>query len=245
MRSKSKARVAPLFKSFGEAFRYWHKPAPTVDVAPTKPQRIPLDWVIRASVDPMTQPVEAEVRKFLQIVSDQAKRAIGDKARPGVLQLSRIDPRVEDAKLVPSRFFVGDVEAMAKLAIGDAKAGHNVYVEARTVRLDVRGKQRGSLKDTAYVFALVIDSDADKGFAGNANAEPSLITESSPGNRHLWYFLTEAVTADVAHKIGKAIRAQPAPTTIPVIPCSLTESQARRTFPISPSATEGAKSRRP
>ena len=51
---------------------------------------------------------------------------------------------LDEDNVVPSRFQIGDVEAMVKVAIDDANAGHNVYIEARTVRCELRGKRRGS-----------------------------------------------------------------------------------------------------
>jgi len=67
--------------------------------------------------------------------------------------------------LIPSRYQLGDVDGMVKNALADSEAGANAYVEARFVASDLRGKKRGELKDTIAVFALVIDSDADKGMA--------------------------------------------------------------------------------
>jgi hypothetical protein len=156
--------------------------------------------------DQSARAFEPEVRKFLAIISAQAERAIGDVDRPGFLQLSRVHPTATG--LVPSRFVIGNVDAMVKLAVSDANAGHNVYVEARTVRQEVRGKGRGELKDTEWVFALVIDSDADKGMdAGALPLEPSLIVQSSSGNFRYWYFVDQAIRADQAKIIGAAIRA--------------------------------------
>ena len=54
---------------------------------------------------------------------------------------------------------------MTQDAIAFGATGHNVYIEGRTVRADLRGNKRGDFKDTAWVFALVIDSDNDKGRA--------------------------------------------------------------------------------
>ena len=96
---------------------------------------------------------------------------------------------------------------MIKTAIGDAAAGHNVYIEARTVRADLRGNQRGTLTDTVLVFGLVADCDADKGKGGNITVRPSLVIETSPGNFHYWYLFTHAISATKAKIIGDAIRA--------------------------------------
>jgi hypothetical protein len=148
---------------------------------------------------------EATVRQFIEIISAHARQAINGAGPPGVLQLSRLNPL--DERLVPSRFTLDDVESMVRTAVGDALAGHNVYIEARTVRDGLRGAQRGGLEDTAWVWGLVVDCDADKGKAGNVTVRPSLVVETSPGNFHLWYLFTRAIPADQAKVIGDAIRA--------------------------------------
>jgi len=152
-----------------------------------------------------TQVDEATVRQFIEIIAAHARQAINGAGPPGVLQLSRLNPL--DERLVPSRFTLDDVENMVKTAVGDALAGHNVYIEARTVRDGLRGAQRGGLEDTAWVWGLVVDCDADKGKAGNVTVRPSLVVETSPGNFHLWYLFTRAIPADQAKVIGDAIRA--------------------------------------
>jgi hypothetical protein len=148
---------------------------------------------------------EATVRQFIEIIAAHARQAINGAGPPGVLQLSRLNPL--DERLVPSRFTLDDVESMVRTAVGDALAGHNVYIEARTVRDGLRGAQRGGLEDTAWVWGLVVDCDADKGKAGNVTIRPSLVVETSPGNFHLWYLFTRAIPADQAKVIGDAIRA--------------------------------------
>jgi hypothetical protein len=54
------------------------------------------------------------------------------------------------------------------------------------------------------VFALMIDSDADRGRGWNGDA--SLIVETSPGNRQYWYFLDEAISAGEARHVGAGMR---------------------------------------
>ena len=148
---------------------------------------------------------EATVRQFIQIISEHAVRTINGNGSTGVLQLSRINPSDEE-KVVPSRFQIDDIEHMVQTALNDANAGHNVYIEARTVRTDLRGKKRGELNDTVWVLGLVVDSDADKNKAGNVTARPSLAVETSPGNYHLWYLFDRAIPAAQARTIGEAIR---------------------------------------
>ena len=115
------------------------------------------------------------VRQFLEIINAQAKRAISDAGQPGVLQMSRLHPSKET--LVPSRFKIGDIDGMVKVALADAKNQHNVYLEGRTVRVDLKGSKRGSAADTAWVFALTTNSDDDKGKAAAVILQPSLVVE--------------------------------------------------------------------
>jgi hypothetical protein len=148
---------------------------------------------------------EATVRQFIEIISAHTLRVVNGGGPRGVLQLCRINPTNES--VVPSRFSLGDVENMVRTAIGDALAGHNVYIESRTVRDDLRGNKRGSLEDTAWVFGLVADCDADKNKGGSITVRPSLVIETSPGNFHFWYLFTRAISATQAKLIGDAIRA--------------------------------------
>ena len=148
---------------------------------------------------------EATVRQFIEIIAAHARQAINGAGPPGVLQLSRLNPL--DTNPIPSRFTLDDIENMVKTAVADALAGHNAYIEARTVREDLRGNRRGEIGDTAWVFGLVVDADADKGKAGNVTVRPSLVIETSPGNFHYWYLLTRAIPWAQAQVIGDAIRA--------------------------------------
>jgi RecA-family ATPase len=145
------------------------------------------------------------VREFLQIISDQAKAATAGLERPGLLQMSRLHPTSE--QLVPSRFLIGDVEHMVGVAVSDSEAGHNVYIEGRTVREDLRGGARGTLADTRAVFAIIVDSDADKEIGWQPTVPPSMTVETSPGNFQFWFFLREAVTAEIGKALGERIRA--------------------------------------
>jgi AAA domain/IclR helix-turn-helix domain len=146
------------------------------------------------------------VREFLYIIVAQAKAALAGIDRPGFLQLSRLHPTSET--LVPSRFSIGDVESMINTAIADSDAGHNVYLEGRTIREDApRGNGRGKLEDTAAVFALVVDSDADKQMGWTPNVRVSMTVATSPGNFQFWLFLREGVSAEVGKRLGELIRA--------------------------------------
>ena len=119
-----------------------------------------------------------------------------------MLQLFRINP-FDEKVAVPCRFQLDDVDHLVKTALTDAAAGHNVYIEARTVRDDLKGNKRGELEDTVWVLGLVVDSDADKGKGGNVTAKPSLAVETSRGNYHLWYLFDRAIPAAQARAIGE------------------------------------------
>jgi hypothetical protein len=155
----------------------------------------------------MTAIVDAgEIERFLKIISGhlaELTKKAGTNA-PGVLNLCRISPLDSD-KVLTQPFAVDDAKHMIEAAVADA-AHLNVYVETRTVRPGLRGC-RGGHNDTRYVFALVIDSDADKSKACNLSVRPSLTVETSPGNHHFWFFLSRAICADEAKVIGDAMRA--------------------------------------
>lgn len=148
---------------------------------------------------------EAEIRKFLEAIHAQAARAFEGASQPGRLQLVRIHPLSEDA--VAQRFRIGDVDAMTRAAVQDAAAGHNVYVEARTISESAPRKGRGRIEDTRGVFALVVDSDTDKKRAGKLSVRPSISVETSPENAHHWLFLEKALPPDEARALGDALRA--------------------------------------
>lgn len=122
-----------------------------------------------------------------------------------MLQLFPINP-FDEKVAVPCRFRLDDVDHLVQTALTDAAAGHNVYIEARTVRDDLKGNKRGELEDTVWVLGLVVNSDADKGKGGNVTAKPSLAVETSRGNYHLWYLFDRAIPAPQARAIGEGIR---------------------------------------
>jgi putative DNA primase/helicase len=148
---------------------------------------------------------EGAVREFVTTISTLAVKLAEMSGKPGFLQLSRLN--CVDDKMVPSRFRIDDPEAIIKAATVDAGAGFNVYIEARTVRADLRGPTRGTLADTEFVFALVIDADNDKGKGGVVSICPSLVVETSSGNFHYWLFFNRPVSAKQGKEIGDAIRA--------------------------------------
>jgi DNA-binding Lrp family transcriptional regulator len=57
------------------------------------------------------------------------------------------------------------------------------------------------------VFALVVDSDNDKGAGWTPTVPTSLAVETSPGNAHFWFFLETAVNATTGQMLGERLRA--------------------------------------
>jgi Protein of unknown function (DUF3987)/Primase C terminal 2 (PriCT-2)/RepB DNA-primase from phage plasmid len=148
----------------------------------------------------------AEVRRFLEAFIALAKTATNGMTNPGLLQIGQVHPL--DEGYVPNRYNLDDVERMIADAIAFSDAGHNVYIEGRTVRAGL-GTRRGAAEDTVAVFALVADDDGDMGKATSARPiPPTLLVESSPGNTHPWYFLARAVPPDEGVNLGKALRAK-------------------------------------
>jgi hypothetical protein len=145
------------------------------------------------------------VREHVTIISAHAVELAKSNGKPGVLQLTRLSPL--DERMVPTRFKLDDVDGMIRAAVSDSNALHNIYVEARTLRSDLRGSTRGALRDTEFVFGLVVDVDHDKGMGGAVTARPSLVVETSPGNYHYWYLFDRPVAASPAKALGDAIRA--------------------------------------
>jgi hypothetical protein len=148
-----------------------------------------------------------DVRTFLNIIAAQVQQALRDIADPGFLQMSRLHPASK--QLVPTRYDPSATDTMADDAISDSDAGHNVYLEGRTVRPDLKGPERGKLEDTAWVWAFVVDSDSDKNksWLPTPAQAPSLVVETSPGNHHFWFFLDKAIRAAEAKPLGDRIRA--------------------------------------
>jgi RepB DNA-primase from phage plasmid len=205
-----------LLKQYGT--RFWYSDGkiiyleePTMLTSPVTPRLTPNGYsldgmVIHAAADPAAKPNLDEIANFMRIVHEQAKRAIGDAERPGYLQTSF---NVPDSKAwIPTRHKIGDVEGCVRASIDYANSGHNVYIEGRTLAQPGAGGERGDTGDSAWVFALVIDSDADKGKGFElGHVTPTLTVESSPGNAHYWFFLEKAIPADdVAKKVGEVMR---------------------------------------
>lgn len=146
-------------------------------------------------------PDRAVVRAFVERIHAAAAAAFVGVSQPGMLQLVRIHPALEDT--VTSRFAIGEIDFMTDEAVRQSDAGFNVYIEGRTV---AKNASRGKLSDTIGVFGYVIDADADKGKAGHTPVQPSLVVETSPGNLHNWLLLDKALPTEPAQALGAAIR---------------------------------------
>jgi putative DNA primase/helicase len=156
----------------------------------------------------LARPDKREVREFIETILAQARAATKDLPQPGLLQMLLVQPL--DESVVIYRYALDDsdlVQRMTSDAINASDAGHNVYVEGRTVRRGLGAKERGKLEDTVAVFALVVDSDADKGAAWSPTVPTSLAVETSPGNMHAWFFLERAVDAPTGQAQGERLRA--------------------------------------
>ena len=143
----------------------------------------------------------AVVRAFVERIHAAAAAAFAGVNQPGMLQLVRIHPALEDT--MTSRFAIGQVDPMVDEAVRQSDAGFNVYIEGRTV---AKNASRGKLAVTVGVFSYVIDADNDKGKGGHTPVQPSLIVETSPGNLHNWLLLDRALPAAQAQALGAAIR---------------------------------------
>src|SRR5262249_32619196 len=125
-------------------------------------------------------PGSREVREFLSTLTAQAKAAtrhiIEESKHPGLLQIDLVHPTDEKVSGI-YRYELNDpdlIERMTSDALNANESGHNVYIEGRTVRRGLGAKVRGALEDTVAVFALVVDSDNDKGKAWSPTAPVSL-----------------------------------------------------------------------
>jgi hypothetical protein len=125
------------------------------------------------------------VREFIETFSSLARQSLNGHPAPGVLQLSRLHPNDKD--IVVSRYLLDAVDGMVDAATTAADSGQNAFIEGRLVPSGVRG--RGKFDDTIFVFALVVDSDADKNAAWTPppGVRPTMVVETSPGNHQYWF----------------------------------------------------------
>ena len=184
-----------------------------------------------------------DVREFLTILVSQAKAALTDVEKPGYLQMSRLHP--VDERLVPTRYRLDDLEGMIRTAVNDSNAGHNVYIEGRTVRETLRGTGRGTEEDTSAVFALVVDSDGDKDKGWTPTIRPSVTVATSPGNFQFWFFSRKRSTSRPQSGWASVSGAPPGATATPAIRSSPIASPARPTIRARPRSSADASSCRP
>jgi hypothetical protein len=150
-----------------------------------------------------------EVRDFITALTSLATASLSGHPTPGALQVCRLHPSSE--KIVTARYRLDDVNGMVGAALTASTSGQNAYIEGRLVKFSLRGAKRGKLEDTVCVFALVIDSDADKNaaWAPPPDVRPTMVVQTSPGapgNHHYWFFFKEAIHPQRAQKLGLRIR---------------------------------------
>jgi hypothetical protein len=156
----------------------------------------------------LAKPNKREVREFFETTVAQVRAATRHLSDPGVWQMILVHPSTEGVATI-YRYALDDpdlVERMTHEAVSAAET-HNVYVEARTVRRGLGAKQRGGLNDTVAVWALVTDSDNDKGAGWSPTVPVSLAVETSPGNAHDWFFFERAVDTATGQALGERLRA--------------------------------------
>jgi hypothetical protein len=152
---------------------------------------------------------EAAVHRFVSLLHERVAAATsGMSLVSPILNLCAIVPDGR-SKPVISRYLLGDCERMAADAITEASAGRNIYIEGRILFGDrVTGRERGKLRHTQCVFALVVDRDADRGNSGHRlNDTTPLIVETSPGNTHDWHFFNTALSPEDAYSLGARLKA--------------------------------------
>jgi hypothetical protein len=162
-----------------------------------------------APADIALAPDGQQVREFVETYVAQARAATTRIAKPGIVQMILVHPNDDNVTSI-YRYALDDnslAERMTREAIEASKSGHNIYVEGRTVRGGLNGKQRGTITDTVAVFALTVDSDADKGAAWTPTVPVSLSVETSPGNAHHWLFLDKAIGPRAAQRLGGRLKA--------------------------------------
>jgi hypothetical protein len=179
-------------------------------------------------------PDERAVRSFLEAFVALAIGSLDGHSPPGCLQMCRKHP--SDTSLVPTRYHLDSadlVDRMTHDALADSSAGHNVYLEGRLVSFGLKGKQRSGLADTSAVFALVVDSDADKNMSWDppAGVRPTLTVRTSPNNHQYWFFFEHALAPGYAQQLGEDLRQATKADSDTGNRCNPIGFPARRTFP--------------
>jgi hypothetical protein len=156
----------------------------------------------------LMMPDEDAIRSFLETFVALAIKSLGGHPAPGLLATCCKDP---DGELIPVRYEITDADIVDKIthdAMVGSDAGLNAYIEGRLVERGLRGKKRGELEDTPCVFALCVDSDADKNmaWAPPAGVRPTLTVETSPSNHQFWFFFDKALAPAKAKRLGEGLR---------------------------------------
>jgi hypothetical protein len=157
----------------------------------------------------LMRPHDREIRSFLEAFVALAIASLAGHPAPGLLPTCHKQP---DGALIPVRYEIADADVVDRItrdATAASDGGFNVYVEGRFVKRGLRGKKRGEFEDTVCVFALVVDSDADKGMAWTpptGQMPPTLAVETSPNNRQYWYFFEKALRPESARQLGEGLR---------------------------------------
>jgi hypothetical protein len=154
-------------------------------------------------------PDEHGVRGFLEAFVALAIASLAGRSPPGLVQMCHMHPN--EGGVVSVRYQLDDpglVDRMIRDALAASEAGLNVYIEGRLVKPGLRGKKRGGLGDTACVFALTVDSDADKqmGWYPPPGVRPTLTVETSPSNHQFWFFFERALAPLRAQRLGEGLR---------------------------------------
>jgi hypothetical protein len=139
-------------------------------------------------------PDEHAVRGFLEAFVALAISSLDGRPPPGLLQVCHKAP--DDNDVIPVRYRLdepGLVDHLTHDAMVASGAKLNTYIEGRLLRAGLRDKKRGELADTSCVFALTVDSDADK-------------VETSPGNAQYWFFFERALSPVRAQRLGDDLR---------------------------------------
>lgn len=152
-----------------------------------------IDFNFRARRSFINEPL---IRTWSRRFHEYAKTATAHLSDPGVLQVDWLDAKRQRPRPIGfARFEIGEHQDTADFAIAKARAGYNVYIEARTITRGSPG--RG---DTRWVLGLVIDFDG----AGIVPFPETFSVETSPGHSHHWYLTT--ANPENGHVFGERLR---------------------------------------
>jgi hypothetical protein len=149
---------------------------------------------------------EAAIRAHVTLVHERAAGVHGVL----VVSVFHVDPDCPakaDRPGVVTRHKVGDVDSTVHSIMAHATTPNaNVYLGLQVMRHGLRAKQRGGTADIVASLVLVADMDADTGKAGTLPCKPSLVIETSPGNRQALFVFAHPVTQCAAKPLAVALR---------------------------------------